>query len=356
MLKLLYGIPPAVNAYARLKHIRDALGPDSLSFLIDHPAQLHNFVVDPQQPEPPIPIFVKVDVHTRRAGLEPYSESMRALLDAIAHSQQSQRPPRVKLIGFYSHNSLSYGASSPEESLRHLAEELDQVAEGARQAEKMGIAPSRLTIAIGATPSVLSLQNLVTESDEAVRVRGTLRSLLENFDVELHGGNYPFLDMQQMATHSRPLNAASGPSMTTGDIAFRVLAEVLSVYNEREGPEALVGAGSLALGREPCKNYSGWGILAHSPWPTQGEEVIWNEQDRTGWIMGRISQEHGVLTWSGSPERVRELRVGEKITIFPNHSCISTAGFQCYLVLDSSLEKEEDRTKIIDVWIRCRGW
>lgn len=326
-----------------------------MSFLIDHPVQLHNFVIDPKQAEDPIPVFVKVDVGSHRAGLEPFTKSLQTLLEAIAHSQQSKSPPRIKLLGFYSHNSLSYGASSSEESMQYLAEELDCVSQGAKQASEMGIVQDRLTISIGATPTTASVQNLDDGSEQAKRVNWILNSLSEVFDIELHAGNYPFLDMQQLATHSRPLVAEDGPSMTSKDIAFRVVAEVLSVYNEREEPEALVGAGCLALGREPCKSYPGWGVVAPSPWPTHNEEPMWDEQGRTGWIVGRISQEHGVLTWDGPRDRVRQLRIGEKVTIFPNHACISAAGFTWLLVVDSGLA-DDQQTKVVDIWIRCRGW
>jgi hypothetical protein len=50
-------------------------------------------------------------------------------------------------------------------------------------------------------------------------------------------------------------------------VAITVLAEIASLYPPRgksSSPEALLTAGSLALGREPCKAYPGWGIV--SPW------------------------------------------------------------------------------------------
>ena len=261
----------------------------------------------------------------------------------------------MKLIGFYSHNSLSYNASSPDESMQYLAEELDSCSQAAKKASELGIVQDRLTISMGATPTTVSVQNLSTESEQAKRVHQILKSLHEVFDVELHGGNYPFLDMQQLATHSRPLTSDDGPTMTSKDIAYRVMAEVLSVYTERERPEALVGAGTLALGREPCKSYPGWGVVAPSVWSTASEERIWDEVGQTGWIVGRISQEHGVLTWQGDPGHVRQLRIGQKITIWPNHACVSAAGFSWFLVVDSNLEGPE-ATKIVDVWMRSRGW
>ncbi|KAL9089579.1 MAG: hypothetical protein Q9159_002457 [Coniocarpon cinnabarinum] len=355
-VNMLYGIPPSAKAYARLKPMRDALGPDSISFLIDHPVQLHNFILDAKyHADDPVPCFVKVDVGYHRAGLEPNTKSLNTLLEAIAHAQRSKGPPHVKLIGFYGHTSLSYNANSPAGAMQYLAEELDRCSQAAKKASELGIVEERLTISVGATPQTASAQNLSTESEQAHRLHHMLQSLAEVFHVELHAGNYAILDMQQLSTHSRPLSSTDGPTMTHKDIAFRVMAEVLSVYTERDQPEALIGAGTLALGREPCQSYPGWGVVAPTLSRGSHEEPMWDEESKTGWTVGRISQEHGVLTWSGPREKVRELRIGEKITIFPNHACVSAAGFSWFLVTDSSGSGEQ-ATKIVDVWVRCRGW
>ncbi len=92
----------------------------------------------------------------------------------------------------------------------------------------------------------------------------------EGFQLEVHAGVYPTLDLQQLATHARDASL-----LTHDDIAISVLAEVASVYPERgkdKTTEALINAGSLALGREPVQDeirlpgmlYRGWGILM--PW------------------------------------------------------------------------------------------
>jgi len=138
-------------------------------------------------------------------------------------------------------------------------------------------------------------------------------------------------------------------------LALTIMAEVVSIYPGRgEGgrSEALIAAGSLALGREPCKAYSGWGIV--SPWnvlnaqfPEAGPE------DLEGWHVGRISQEHGILTWNGDGIQL-PLAIGQKVRIFPNHACVAGACFDWYFVFDSDKNGSED--KIIDVWPRWRGW
>ena len=43
--------------------------------------------------------------------------------------------------------------------------------------------------------------------------------------------------------------------LSYADLGLRIIVEVASLYNDRtEKPEALVAAGTIALGREPCKS------------------------------------------------------------------------------------------------------
>lgn len=74
-----------------------------------------------------------------------------------------------------------------------------------------------------------------------------------------------------------------------------------------------------------------------------------------GWQVGRISQEHGILTWNGGPKEDEvPLAVGDKVRVWPNHSCVAGAAFDWYLVVDSRNEGRED--EVVDVWPRWRGW
>jgi len=73
-----------------------------------------------------------------------------------------------------------------------------------------------------------------------------------------------------------------------------------------------------------------------------------------GWQIGRISQEHGILTWIGPKEEEVPLAVGDKVRVWPNHSCVAGAAFDWYLVVDSRDKGRED--EVADVWPRWRGW
>ncbi|KFY31913.1 hypothetical protein V494_07903, partial [Pseudogymnoascus sp. VKM F-4513 (FW-928)] len=177
------------------------------------------------------------------------------------------------------------------------------------------------------TTALTALQSTIAE------VRGA------DAKIELHAGVYPLLDMQQLATHARPHS-----QLSTENIALTIVAEVASVYADRNNGEALITAGSIALGRETCKSYSGWGVV--SPWGDVGRE---------GWVVGNISQEHGTLKWTGEG-RGEGLEVGNRVRIWPNHACIAGTGFDWYLIVDSEEEGEGAGDVVRDVWVRWRGW
>ena len=103
------------------------------------------------------------------------------------------------------------------------------------------------------------MQNLMEDTDEARQYRRQIEEIKKSFDLEVHAGVYPVMDLQQIATRARPQHSRSSPDqslLSHADLGFRILVEVASLYpNRTDKPEALVAAGSIALGREPCKSY-----------------------------------------------------------------------------------------------------
>ena len=343
-VNVIYGIPPSSSCLKRLSIFYEQLGPDSLSFLLDHPAQLRNLVSSSDSPTTsPIPVWIKVDPGYHRAGAVPRSKEMATLLSAL----KASNTPRTKLIGFYTHMGLSYAARSPTSALSYLAEEISQVLSATEDATPADFGVDRFVVSLGATPTASSAANLLSDPDSGAEVREVLaKAARQHVDVELHAGVHAILDMQQMSTHSR--------AQTTDDIGLRILGEVLSVYENRETPEVLVGAGTLALGREPCPSYPGWGVVAPNPWQSDNKRQIYDEDNKTGWIVKRISQEHGNLSWEGPREQMYPLNIGEKVLIWPNHACIAGPNFAGYFVVDSGRKGKE--TEVVDVWVRARGW
>ena len=344
-------MPIAPSHVPRLAAVSRLLGPESVGLFVDHPEQLKTLVqIDEAVWPSKIPIFVKIDAGYHRAGVPPDSDVLEKISTILASQD------RVKLIGAYAHMGHSYSSSSPKEALQYLRSEIEGALAGAeRLIRALPSTEQRMTISIGATPTATSFQHLLSERSDHIEFLNLLDKVGKNFDLEIHAGVYPVLDMQQLATKARVAVHGNASRLNSDNIGLRVLVEVASTYDEREKPEALICAGSIVLGREPCKSYSGWGVVTR--WQSAGgrsQASIYDpDSSKTGWIVGRISQEHGILTWEGDATNVRRLEIGEKVMIWPNHACMAGPSFGWYLIVDSD---QDDADVVRDVWIRSRGW
>ncbi|MCJ1474132.1 hypothetical protein MMC13_002790 [Lambiella insularis] len=362
-INVLYGIPLPPSQTLRLAILGKELGPESISVMIDNIDQLLSLEAFKEIAGFRAHVFVKVDIGYARAGLPPGSNDLKALLQAIA--QIALPNGSVHLSGFYSHAGHSYAVSSEAAAMEHLSDEIDGLIEAAAIATEIAECSPRSTsirsqyvLSVGATPSATSIQSLIIDTGtngdieaERNRLKKCIERAKANCSVELHAGVYPILDMQQLATEASPSASTLKPTnarqvISHSDLALTILTEVTSAYKHRDPEEALIAAGTLALGREPCKSYNGWGVVSD-----------WNlsslvPSKRSGWVVARISQEHGVLQ-NTSSIHAPALSVGKKVRIWPNHACIAGAGFNFYFVVDSADIGNEDT--IVDIWMRCRG-
>lgn len=291
-----------------------------------------------------------------RAGVLPTSEEA---LEVITSVLEVESQGHVILTGLYSHAGHSYSGASRATALDYLRQEFEALLVTAEFVRSSSPGKA-LVLSVGATPTTTSVRNmLVPESEESEEgrnaihaLRATIQTIRDNdCSVELHAGVYPVLDVQQLATHALP-----GSMRSWDDVALTVVVEVVSTYPGRgkDGrPEFLIAAGSMALGREPCKAYPGWGIV--SEWNVSTATKSNSTPEKyVGWQVGRISQEHGILTWNGTVGAEDKLEIGQKLRIWPNHACVAGAGFGFYLIVDSSSKGKED--EIVDVWPRWKGW
>ncbi|KAL1303275.1 hypothetical protein AAFC00_006684 [Neodothiora populina] len=351
-VNILYGLPIAPSHIPRLGAVTRILGQGTVALFVDNPEHLRilsqlDDVVWPGK----VPVMAKIAAEVPfRAGLSHDSKTLSQLSEIISAS------PKVELKGAYAHMGSSYGSGSPAEALDYLMQEVKAVQAGAEMLTRsMQPSTEKLLVSLGATPTITSAQNILEDNEWNRKFRAYLDEVKQNFDVEFHAGVYPVLDMQQMAARARPAESMNRPLLAYENLGLRIMVEVASVYTERGQPEALVGAGSIVLGREPCKSYPGWGVV--TPWledkPSGDAQFYDPEGSKTGWIVGRISQEHGTLLWQGSQEAMRELKIGEKLMVWPNHACMAGPNFGYYLVVDSD---SSDKDIVRDVWIRWRGW
>ncbi|KAK3694551.1 putative serine dehydratase domain-containing protein [Podospora appendiculata] len=368
-VNLLFAFPLFPSAVSRLACFASQLGPSSLSVMVDHPDQLASVAAIARGSGHPLLVFIKIDANYGRAGVVQDSPACARLIDAVLAAEQEAGT--CLLYGVYCHAGQSYGAREDWAAMHALAAEFAELSKVAAlvRAKSPG---HPLVLSVGATPTATTIQHptlgataetaatsSAAPTHEIERLFAELKR--DGFTLEVHAGVYPTLDLQQLATHARDSSL-----MTYEDIAISVLAEVASIYPGRGAQgttEALINAGCLALGREPVtdkgavpgRDFSGWGILM--PWgglennPTPGPEF---PRVHGGWQVGKVSQEHGILVWKGSKEDEVPLRIGQKVRVWPNHSCIAGACFDWYLVVDSRNKGRED--EVVDVWPRWRGW
>jgi D-serine ammonia-lyase len=305
---------------------------------------------------------MKVDMGYKRAGVIPSTPECESLIDGILAAADTYR---CFFHGIYAHAGHSYQARHDWESFNYLAAEfkaLEAVSTSIRKRR-----PSLpLVLSVGATPTATCLQHPDLGGDnkgtrEGVGSAGLVNEYISNpknagFKLEIHAGVYPALDLQQLATH-----ACDNRILSSSSITITVLCEIASLY-PRRGPngttEALINAGCLALGREPCadmgtergdQHYTGWGIVA--PWgvdnPVPEPEF---PAIHGGWQVGKVSQEHGILRWVGRVEDEVPLKYGQKVRIWPNHACVAGASYDYYFIVDGRQAGKED--EVVDVWPR----
>lgn len=356
-VNILYGIPLPPSQVDRLAAIARQLGRGTISVMIDHTSQLSHVARFAEQASFPAGVYLKVDTGYHRAGLPPSGLNKD---DLVSKLMDLDNKGIINFIGLYSHSSLSYNDSTAEQAMANLKGELNGCLDALEESTRLFSTNREITISIGASPQVTSIENLVGAEGRLSEGAKSLKQALHNVvtgrhcgfrtRLELHAGVYSVLDVQQLSTKSR---AHFGEY--DDEIAVSVMAEVCSVYNdgERQQPEALLAVGVLGLGREPCAAYEGWGILdreAYSPNTTNPDRRL---------IVKRVSQEHSIVSWGlisghgdGASQQPIPLQVGQTVRIYPNHACITGALYGWYYVVDSSEHNEQ----VIDVWERANAW
>jgi D-serine deaminase-like pyridoxal phosphate-dependent protein len=149
---------------------------------------------------------------------------------------------------------------------------------------------------------------------------------LEGVD-EIRPGNYAFNDWMQVCLGS----------CTLEECAVTVLATVVS--HQPGSDHVVIDAGALALSHDPGPTH----IEAEpSRGIALGGEGVSTIQPPLR--VAAISQEHGIVRGE-QPNDLEGLKVGSRVRILPNHSCLAAALFDEYLVVEG--QEVVDRWKIL---------
>ena len=281
----------------QLEKLRKSL---DIVLLVDNEQQIA--ILEKAGPTKPWSVFIKLDVGARRAGVVPGSAALKSLVTRAEFSTA------VSIYGFYCHANHSYSGRTRAEAEDMLNNEVDSLIGAA----KLLPDDRPLVLSLGATPTAH-----VVESLQA--------SIPSNVKLELHAGNFPCNDLQQVSTGV----------VNEADQASRVIADVCSVYPERN--EALINAGVTALSRETSPAYPGFGRVIGYP----------------SWGVMRMSQEHGVVGLveeeDGAERADATFEVGQRLQLYCNHVCITAAAFHVYFVVDGN-------DVVRETWLPWKGW
>jgi D-serine deaminase-like pyridoxal phosphate-dependent protein len=154
-------------------------------------------------------------------------------------------------------------------------------------------------------------------------------SLVDRLDGidEIRPGNYIFFDNFQ----------ATLGSCSFEDTALTVLTAVIHKNESRR--RLVVDAGAIAL----SKDRGPVGIDPHCGYG----RVLDIDGNDTGMSITGMSQEHGEIE-AGDATAFDSLKVGDRLRILANHSCLTAAQHPHYNVIEKG--------EIVDRWEIHRGW
>jgi D-serine deaminase-like pyridoxal phosphate-dependent protein len=299
---LTYAVAPTPAKIDRAAELREA-GAD-LSLIADDPEAVRAIARAGEERDDEIPVLIEIDCDGTRGGLDPEEPVLTYMAEMF------EETAGARLAGVLTHAGSAYDARGDDE-LRQAAEvERDAVVDAAERLREHGHEVP--TVSVGSTPTAVAAEDLAGVT-------------------EMRPGNYVFFDLYQ----------AGLGVCEVDDVAVTVLAEVIG-HRDSDGCP-IVDAGSLALSEDRSTSaYDderdvGYGLVADLDGePLAGGNVLVDE----------TSQEHGILAHRDG--RSPELRIGDRVRVYPNHSCITAACYEGYTVVEGG--------EVVDAWDRVNGW
>jgi D-serine deaminase-like pyridoxal phosphate-dependent protein len=241
-------------------------------------------------------VWLKVDCGYHRAGVDP---SSRYGLE-VARELGAERG--ITFDGILSHSGHAYRTRSKDEAAQVAEQERQVMAWFAELLRKDGL-PVR-GVSVGSTPAMAAVKDLTGVT-------------------EARPGNYIFYDRTMV------LIGCCEPQ----DVAVSVLATVVS--HQPGASHFVVDAGALSLSKDLGPTHLGL------------EPAFGDVRGHPELTVASVSQEHGLIRAAAPAAIEGKYKVGDRIEIIPNHSCLTEAHFDEYVVMDGG--------RMIDRWHIERG-
>ncbi|HEX8474041.1 MAG TPA: alanine racemase [Pyrinomonadaceae bacterium] len=245
-------------------------------------------------------LLMKVDCGYHRCGVEP------DMPEAFEIPQRITDAAHLRFAGILTHAGHSYHCRTREELLAMARHERDLMTDFATELRARGIeVPS---VSIGSTPTTTHVDHLAGVD-------------------EVRPGNYIFFDAFQ----------ATLGSCSFDDCALTVLASV--THRDRTRRKVVIDAGAIALSKDR-------GAVEFDASCGYGRVQTLDGRE-TGLRVESLSQEHGAIPVSDEAT-FDSLRVGTRLRVLANHSCLTAAQHSHYHVLEGR--------NVVDRWEIQRGW
>jgi D-serine deaminase-like pyridoxal phosphate-dependent protein len=244
-------------------------------------------------------VWLKVDCGYHRAGVDPTSPY------ALEVARELGRERQLVFDGILSHSGHAYRTTSRAEAARVAEQERSVMADFAGVLRDEGI-PVR-EVSVGSTPAMAAVRDLAGVT-------------------EVRPGNYVFYDRTMV------MIGCCEPS----DVGVTVLASVVS--HQPGASHFVVDAGALELSKDPGPAHVG----------PQAMGAVRGAPELT---VATLSQEHGLIRAESAAVLDGRFKVGDRLEIVPNHSCLSVAHFDAYQVVEGA----GDDARVVDRWKVERG-
>lgn len=297
-LDITYGVPIERGKFAEAIQLSKNI--EKFAVLTDDAETVEELNDAAKHENAKINVFLKVDVGYHRCGVEPHTNEAFKIPRKIADSSN------LDFAGILTHAGHSYHAGTPEKLLAVAHEERDKMRELAKELRAKGLEVP--TVSIGSTPTFSAIDNL-----EGV--------------TEFRAGNYIFFDAFQ----------ATLGSCRFEDCALTVLAAV--VHKDSVRQKIVVDAGAVALSKDR-------GAVEFDADCGYGRVYDLDGND-LNLRVGSLSQEHGEI-YVEDEKIFNNLKVGSRVRILANHSCLTALQHSHYHILDDG--------KIAARWEINRGW
>jgi len=241
-------------------------------------------------------VWLKVDCGYHRAGVDPSSRY------ALEVARELGRERGIVFDGVLSHSGHAYRTRNQTEAAQIAEQERQVMVWFADLLRKDGL-PVR-GVSVGSTPAMAAVKDLTGVT-------------------EARPGNYIFYDRTMV------LIGCCEPS----DVAVSVLATVVS--HQPGASHFVVDAGALSLSKDLGPTHLGL------------DPVFGEVKGHPELTVASVSQEHGLIRAAAPVAIEGKFKVGEQIEIIPNHSCLTEAHFDEYVVV------EQDQ--VVDRWKIERG-